>query len=167
MTAQPSPPPPSARRDESAPRPRLVPPPTAGGDQDDRCPCRPLLDRLGDRWSALALAILEEGPEYHGELRRRMGEVSRKVLTQTLRALERDGLVSRTVVQGPVVRVRYALTPLGHTLAAPLVAIRDWTAHHQAAVDQARRAYDARPAEPGVTRLREEAAVARGWGAGA
>ncbi|MFF4649097.1 winged helix-turn-helix transcriptional regulator [Streptomyces sp. NPDC001380] len=138
-------------------RPRLAAAPTAP-DDGDLCPCRLLLDRLGDRWSALALCVLHEGPEYHGGLRRAMGgEVSRQVLTRTLRALERDGLVDREVEPGPVLRVRYALTPLGRTLAEPLAAVRDWTDRHRDAVDAARAAYDARPPEPAVTELRRAA----------
>ncbi|MGK5730743.1 winged helix-turn-helix transcriptional regulator [Streptomyces sp. URMC 124] len=129
---------------------------------EDLCPCRPLLDRLGDRWSALTLTLLgEDGPAYFGELERRMSPVSRKVLTQTLRGLERDGLVRRTVEDGPVVRVAYALTGLGESLAGPLAALRGWTDRHQESVEQARAAYDAARPEPGVTVLRERAALGR------
>ncbi|GAA3062116.1 hypothetical protein GCM10020000_51740 [Streptomyces olivoverticillatus] len=122
----------------------------------------PLLDRLGDRWSALTLSLLGEGPAYFGELERRMSPVSRKVLTQTLRGLERDGLVLRTVEQSPVVRVSYALSELGASLTGPLLAIRRWTDRHQPSVDAARSAYDAARPSPGVTALRERAAAQPG-----
>jgi DNA-binding HxlR family transcriptional regulator len=122
---------------------------------DDRCPCRPLLDRLGDRWSALLLVTLQEGSSCYGGLERRIGDISRKVLTQTLRSLERDGLVTRTVLDGPVVRVRYELSELGRSLAEPLNAIHGWIERHQPAVEASRRAFDARSDDtPGVTELR-------------
>ncbi|MBB4892265.1 DNA-binding HxlR family transcriptional regulator [Streptomyces olivoverticillatus] len=130
-------------------------------EEEELCPCRPLLDRLGDRWSALTLSLLGEGPAYFGELERRMSPVSRKVLTQTLRGLERDGLVLRTVEQSPVVRVSYALSELGASLTGPLLAIRRWTDRHQPSVDAARSAYDAARPSPGVTALRERAAAGR------
>ncbi|MGK5544526.1 winged helix-turn-helix transcriptional regulator [Streptomyces sp. URMC 127] len=129
---------------------------------EDLCPCRPLLDRLGDRWSALTLTLLDAGPAYFGELERRMRPVSRKVLTQTLRGLERDGLVHRTVEDDqPVVRVAYGLTELGRSLAGPLAAIEGWTERHQQTVERARAAYDAAQPGPGVTALRERAALSR------
>ncbi|WP_235489390.1 winged helix-turn-helix transcriptional regulator [Streptomyces roseoverticillatus] len=121
-----------------------------------------MLDRLGDRWSALTLSLLGEGPSYFGELERRMRPVSRKVLTQTLRGLERDGLVHRTVEDGQaVVRVAYGLTELGRSLIGPLAAIEGWHERHQQTVERARAAYDAAPPEPGVTTLRERAALSR------
>ncbi|MFF7729710.1 winged helix-turn-helix transcriptional regulator [Streptomyces sp. NPDC008001] len=135
---------------------------------EDLCPCRPLLDRLGDRWSALTLTLLGEGPAYFGELERRMSPVSRKVLTQTLRGLERDGLVCREVEDGrPVVRVAYGLTELGRSLAGLLDALQGWTDRHQESVEEARAAYDAAPPRTGVTALRERAALGRSAPGGA
>ncbi|MCX4747508.1 helix-turn-helix transcriptional regulator [Kitasatospora sp. NBC_01287] len=128
-------------------------------DQDP-CPCRPLLDRLGDRWSALLLVTLQQGPAHYGDLHRRIGDISRKILTEKLRSLERDGLITRTVLGGPVLRVRYELSPLGRSLARPLDAIRDWIDQHQPAVEANRLAYDTHHAAPGVTELRRRAATA-------
>ncbi|MFE0465042.1 winged helix-turn-helix transcriptional regulator [Kitasatospora sp. NPDC058965] len=131
---------------------------------EDRCPCRPLLDRLGDRWSALLLVTLQEGGCCYGDLERRIGDISRKVLTQTLRSLERDGLVTRTVLTGTVVRVRYELSELGHSLAEPLGAIRGWIDRHQEQVETHRRSYDAGEATaPGVTELRRRQSSSTRW----
>ncbi|MFE9427890.1 winged helix-turn-helix transcriptional regulator [Kitasatospora sp. NPDC006697] len=136
----------------------------AAAPDEDRCPCRPLLDRLGDRWSALLLVTLQEGPSHYGELERRIGDISRKVLTQTLRSLERDGLVLRTVLAGTVVRVSYRLSPLGESLAEPLTAIRGWIDRHQPEVTAHQLTYDAaRSAVPGVTELRRRHPSSTRW----
>ncbi|WP_344443161.1 helix-turn-helix domain-containing protein [Kitasatospora nipponensis] len=127
----------------------------------DRCPCRPLLDRFGDRWSVLLLISLQDGSKCHGELARTIGDISRKILTQTLRGLERDGLVLRTVLDGPVLRVRYELTALGRSLAGPLSAIRGWMDLHQEEMEAHQRAYDARATDPGVTDLRRARSARR------
>jgi DNA-binding HxlR family transcriptional regulator len=94
------------------------------------CPTRQLLDVLADKWVTLTLSALAEGPLRHGELRTAIAGVSQKMLTQTLRALERDGLVTRTVTAAVPVRVDYALTPLGEDLAPVLGAIREWAETH-------------------------------------
>lgn len=122
---------------------------------DDQCPCRPLLSRLGERWTALLLVVLQSGPRHFGTLEREIDGISRKILTQTLRTLERDGLVTRTVEDGPVVKVRYGLSPLGRSLAEPLAAVGAWMDRHQPEVEAARRTYDARAERPGVTELRQ------------
>ncbi len=80
------------------------------------CPCRPILDRVADKWTALVMGALEPGTRRFQELRREVGGVSQKMLTQTLRGLERDGLVSRRVYATVLPRVEYALTPLGRDL---------------------------------------------------
>lgn len=133
--------------------PALAPDERPAGSSD-ACPCRPTLDRLGDRWSAEIIAALDEGPLCAGQLRDSVSGVSRKVLTQTLRGLERDGLVTREVLPDPVLRVRYALTDLGATLAGPLAVIRDWSALHLPEVARARAAYDRGPRPRAVTDLR-------------
>ena len=79
------------------------------------CPSRLLLDRISDKWVTLVICSLEDGPQRFSELSRRLAGVSQKMLTQTLRTLERDGLVTRTVTASVPVRVDYALTPLGHS----------------------------------------------------
>lgn len=108
------------------------------------CPTRQVLDRIGDKWTALIIGILEEGPQRFSELRRGIGGISQKMLTQTLRSLERDGLVTRTVYAEVPPRVEYALTPLGKTLCAPLAAIRQWAEANIAEVASAQAVYDLR-----------------------
>ena len=93
------------------------------------CPSRVALDRISDRWTALIVGLLEDGPRRFTEIRDAMG-ISPKVLTQTLRALERDGLVVRSAYAEIPPRVEYELTPLGLTLREPLAAIRDWAEAH-------------------------------------
>lgn len=94
------------------------------------CPSRALLARLGEKWSALALVELEAGPRRFGELQRRLQGVSQKMLTQTLRHLERDGLLQRTLLSDRPIQVSYALTPLGQSLAPILRALKDWVRVH-------------------------------------
>lgn len=106
------------------------------------CPTRELLDVLSDKWLGLVIAALGEGPMRHSELARRIAGVSQKMLTQTLRKLERDGLVTRTVTPSVPVRVDYALTPLGRDLAPVLTAIKTWAEAHMDEVRAARAAYD-------------------------
>lgn len=108
------------------------------------CPTRELLSTLTDKWAALVIAALAGGPQRHGELARRIAGVSQKMLTQTLRTLERDGLVSRAVTASVPVRVDYALTPLGHDLFPVMVAIKTWAETHMDRVVRARTEFDAR-----------------------
>ena len=108
------------------------------------CPTRQVLDRIRDKWTALIIGVLEEGPQRFSELRRGIGGISQKMLTQTLRSLERDGLVTRTVYAEVPPRVEYALTPLGETLSTPLAAIRLWAEANIAEVAAAQAAYDSR-----------------------
>ncbi|WP_369184887.1 winged helix-turn-helix transcriptional regulator [Streptomyces sp. Y1] len=91
-----------------------------------QCPCRPLLDLLANKWSALAIGALEEGPQRFGELQRRLQGVSPKVLTQTLRRLEDVGILDRTVYPAVPLHVEYALTDLGRSAAVPLNHLRSW-----------------------------------------
>ena len=112
-------------------------------ERSDACRLRDLLDRIGDKWSLLVVELLGEGTRRFTELKRDIDGISQRMLTRTLRHLERDGLVTRTV--HPVVppRVDYALTPLGTSLLdaiAPLVA---WTRRHRAEIVAARAGYDA------------------------
>jgi DNA-binding HxlR family transcriptional regulator len=106
------------------------------------CPSRVVLDRIGDRWTALIVGMLEDGPRRFGEIRDAMG-ITGKVLTQTLRTLERDGLITRTAYPEIPPRVEYALTPLGRTLSEPLAAIRDWAETHVHDIVRARLLFDA------------------------
>ena len=109
------------------------------------CPTRRLLDRIGDRWTVLVVGILGEGDARFSQLRRRVEGVSQKMLTQTLRGLERDGLVRRTVYPEVPVRVEYALTDAGRTLLEPLRALEEWSIEHLGDVSASQEAYD-RPA---------------------
>ncbi|MCQ4041166.1 winged helix-turn-helix transcriptional regulator [Streptantibioticus rubrisoli] len=91
-----------------------------------QCPCRALLDLLANKWSALAIGALEQGPQRFGALQRRLQGVSPKVLTQTLRRLEDFGLVDRTVYPAVPLHVEYALTALGKSASVPLNDLRTW-----------------------------------------
>jgi DNA-binding HxlR family transcriptional regulator len=108
------------------------------------CPTRQLLSTLTDKWAALVIAALADGPQRHSELARRIAGVSQKMLTQTLRTLERDGLLTRTVTASVPVRVDYELTPLGHELTPVMAAIKTWAETHMDRVFQARARFDAR-----------------------
>lgn len=101
------------------------------------CPSRTVLRHLTDRWTPLVVGALEEGPLRFGELRDSIGGVTAKVLTETLRSMERDGLVTRTAHDVMPPRVDYALTPLGRTLVPPLQALRSWAQDHAAEVLEA------------------------------
>jgi DNA-binding HxlR family transcriptional regulator len=110
----------------------------------EECPSRQLLDTLSDKWVTLVLVALASGAKRHGELARTVAGVSQKMLTQTLRSLERDGLVSRTVTPSVPVRVDYALTALGAELQHQVRALKRWAEIYMPRVLQARRAFDAR-----------------------
>jgi DNA-binding HxlR family transcriptional regulator len=107
----------------------------------DTCPSRKLLDRISDKWVCLCLASLEDGPRRYSEISRQLAGVSQKMLTQTLRHLEEDGLVERTVTAAVPVRVDYALTPLGVSLEETIKEIKRWAEAHMDEVDQARARY--------------------------
>ncbi len=107
------------------------------------CPTRAMLDRIGDRWTVLVVGSLSAGPLRFGQIASRVEGVSQKMLTQTLRGLERDGLVRRTVFPQIPPRVEYELTETGRTLEEPLRALETWAAAHMAGVLRSREAYDA------------------------
>lgn len=107
------------------------------------CPSRTVLRHLTDRWTPLIVANLEAGPLRFGQLREAVGGITAKVLTQTLRSMERDGLVMREAIASIPPRVTYELTDLGHTLTDPILALRDWVNDHAGEVLAAREAYDA------------------------
>jgi DNA-binding HxlR family transcriptional regulator len=106
------------------------------------CPTQEVLGRLGDKWVPLVLRALRDGPRRHGELARTVAGARQKVLTQTLRGLERDGLVTRTVTAGVPVRVDYALTALGRSLLGVVDTVAQWADQHVPALHAARRGYD-------------------------
>ena len=106
------------------------------------CPSRLLLDRISDKWVTLVICSLEDGPQRFSEVSRRLAGVSQKMLTQTLRTLERDGLVTRSVTASVPVRVDYALTPLGESLLEPIKHVKAWAERHVPEVLEAQRGYD-------------------------
>lgn len=107
------------------------------------CPIRQVLSQVMGKWQMLIVLSLEDGPRRFGELRRTIGDVTQRVLTENLRRLERDGYLTRRVDPGPPVAVSYALTPLGSALLEQMKALAHWAASHHEAVTQARKAYDA------------------------
>ncbi|AXK31545.1 transcriptional regulator [Streptomyces armeniacus] len=113
-----------------------------GDSFDPDCPTRLVLDRIGDKWSVLVVLALSERDHRFTELRDRIGGVTAKVLTQTLRAMARDGLLTRQVFAEVPPRVEYSLTPLGHSLVAPIMMISDWAEEHVSAVMEARDRHD-------------------------
>ncbi|WP_449061117.1 winged helix-turn-helix transcriptional regulator [Planomonospora algeriensis] len=108
------------------------------------CPARQLLDTISDKWVSLLLNALADGPKRYSDLSRIVAGVSQKMLTQTLRSMERDGLVSRTVTPAVPVRVDYELTGLGRDLQPLMRAIKSWAESHIEQVHEARAAYDTR-----------------------
>lgn len=107
------------------------------------CPIRNVLDRIGDQWSLLVILTLEQGTHRFTELQRAIGDISKRVLADTLRKLERDGFVSRKVYPTIPQKVEYRLLPLGESLAAQLRPLVDWANKHQDAVLEARSVYKA------------------------
>lgn len=108
------------------------------------CPTRQVLDRIADKWTTLILGLLESGPQRFSALQRGIGGISQKMLTQTLRGLERDGLVQRTIYPEVPPRVEYQLTTLGETLCGPIAAIQHWAQSHIEEVITAQNEYDSR-----------------------
>lgn len=103
------------------------------------CPSRQLLDMIGNKWVGLVLACLEDGPRRHSQLARQIAGVSQKMLTQTLRELERDGFLTRTVTPSVPVRVDYALTTLGTDLQRVIRPLKTWAEEHMDTVLANRR----------------------------
>jgi DNA-binding HxlR family transcriptional regulator len=106
------------------------------------CPSRQLLDRLTDKWTTLLLVALADRPQRYSELARAVAGVSQKMLTQTLRNLERDGLVTRHLTPSVPVRVDYELTDLGRSLLPVVRAVKDWAELHMPDVRTARDRFD-------------------------
>ncbi|WP_433325804.1 winged helix-turn-helix transcriptional regulator [Spirillospora sp. CA-294931] len=116
---------------------------SSGDAFDPNCPTRLVLDRIGDKWSVLVVLCLQDGPRRFTELRNMIGGVTPKVLTQTLRAMEHDGLLTREVFAEVPPRVEYTLTPLGASLRTPIQAIADWAEKNVEEVMFARASRDA------------------------
>lgn len=111
------------------------------------CPIRDVLDRVSDRWSVLVMHELAAGTLRFGELKARIEDISQRMLAQTLRRLEEDGLVEREVFPTIPPRVDYTLSKLGHSLLVPVQGMMQWAAENQEAVRAARRAYQPPPAQ--------------------
>ncbi len=109
------------------------------------CPAvRDVLNRVGDKWSVMTIALLGDGPLRFSELRRSIEGVSQRMLTLTVRGLERDGLVKRTQFPTIPPKVEYELTKLGRTLLGPVQVLEEWAADHRVAVQEARDRFDER-----------------------
>ena len=102
------------------------------------CPTRRVLDLIADKWTTLVIYLLSDGTLRYGELQKAIGGISQKMLTQTLRRLEEDGLVKRTVFPVVPPRTEYELTPLGRTLKEPLTALCAWAVQHMGEVERHR-----------------------------
>ncbi|MEO8779417.1 MAG: helix-turn-helix domain-containing protein [Rhodanobacter sp.] len=109
---------------------------------DEGCATRNILDRVGDKWSVYIVVTLSEGPQRFNEMKRAIEGISQRMLTLTLRGLERDGLITRTAFPTIPPRVDYELTALGRTLLVPITALKVWADESQGAIRLARVAYD-------------------------
>ncbi|MCX8999752.1 helix-turn-helix transcriptional regulator [Rhizobiaceae bacterium BDR2-2] len=109
----------------------------------DNCPVRDVMSQIGGKWSTLILSALSERPYRFSALRRLIADISQRMLTQTLRDLERDGFIARTVYPTKPPSVEYALTPLGRSLLLPLRELIVWAECNHETVRAARRRYDA------------------------
>lgn len=105
------------------------------------CPSRPILDQIADKWSMMAMEVLEQ-PTRFNEIKRQLDGVTQRVLTQTLRRLERNGLIRRRVLQTSPVGVEYSLTPLGRSFRGPFICLLRWTIEHSGEVVAAQNEYD-------------------------
>ena len=124
--------------------PALPPRPDPHGD------CRAVasvLARVGDKWSVFVIMMLRDGPKRFNEIKRLIGGISQRMLTLTLRGLERDGLVTRTVFPTIPPRVDYELTDLGRGLSKPVLALGEWAMEHQTQIQDARMRFDLRNAD--------------------
>lgn len=117
---------------------------TEQGSHRDCVASRILLDQIADKWSVLIMGTLCQGPLRFNTLKRELEGVTQKALTQTLRRLERNGIVARRVLQTSPVAVEYRITPLGESLKTPFAALFAWTVDHAAEVAQAQQDYDRR-----------------------
>ena len=119
---------------------------------DPHAECRALaqvLDRIGDKWTIMVVGVLSNGPMRFNAMLREIGGVSHRMLTLTLRALERDGLITRHAFATIPPKVQYELTPLGHSLIEPLAALSRWGLEKRAEIERARSAFDARADQGG------------------
>lgn len=118
-----------------------LPPVQPGSGQEEKCPVRDVLDCIGDRWSLLTLTALAGGTLRFTELKRAIGDISQRMLAQTLRTLERDGYVTREVHPTVPPKVEYTLTDLGESLLAKVKPLITWADENHSRVRRARKAY--------------------------
>ncbi len=103
-----------------------------------------ILSSVGDKWTVLIVMVLRERPRRFNEIKRTVGSISQQMLTRTLKALERDGMVLRTVYPTVPPQVEYELTPLGHSLSEPVIHLGRWAVEHQDDIEANRQRYDAK-----------------------
>ncbi|MCZ8283806.1 MAG: helix-turn-helix domain-containing protein [Aquidulcibacter sp.] len=111
-------------------------------EESGLCPVRNILGTVTGKWSSLILLSLEDGPRRFSAIKRVIGDITQRVLTENLRALERDGYLTREVIAGPPVEVHYALTPMGSDLVARFIPLVTWAAEHYDSVQAARKRFD-------------------------
>jgi DNA-binding HxlR family transcriptional regulator len=114
----------------------------------DKCPTQQVLTRIGGKWTMLVILALGEGTQRYSDLRKRLPKVTQKMLTETLRALERDGMVDRRVYDSVPIRTEYTLTPLGQSLADSVAVIRNWAYDNMDDITVARTQYDSQSEAP-------------------
>lgn len=115
---------------------------TSKSASHDGVATREVLNRVGDKWSVMVIVVLADGTKRFNDLKRAIDGVSQRMLTITLRGLERDGLIKRTVFATIPPRVEYILTALGRTLVAPAATLATWASRHRPEIQRARMAYD-------------------------
>ena len=116
------------------------------GDLSSDCPVRGVLDKISDKWSMLLVMTLASGPKRFNQIRREVPDISQKMLTQTLRDLQRDGMVSRQVFETKPPSVEYRLTPLGASIIVPFGHLIAWASENHAHIDEARLEFDGQAA---------------------
>ncbi|MEM9726182.1 MAG: helix-turn-helix domain-containing protein [Pseudomonadota bacterium] len=119
----------------------------ADSGDTENCPIRSVLANVTGKWRMLIILALEDGPLRFGEVKRAIGDVTQRVLSENLRGLQRDGYLSRSVEPGPPVAVSYALTPLGQELLEALKPLVFWSHRRMGSVKAAREAFEQQPAE--------------------
>ena len=127
-----------------------VAPVVSCGEEHEDCGIREVLDRIGDKWSVLVVVELAQGVRRFRELQRAIPGISQRMLTLTVRRLERDGLVARTVYPTVPPRVDYELTAMGHSLTHLVKALADWSAEHRDPIARARQEWDAEHPDSGI-----------------
>jgi DNA-binding HxlR family transcriptional regulator len=117
-------------------------------DESNCAPIREILDRVGDKWSLYIITVLHGGALRFNEIKREVDGISQRMLTLTLRSLERDGLLTRTVSGSAPLRVDYELTSMGRSLRTPIVGLITWAIDNRSRMEKARAAYDRRAVKP-------------------